>query len=130
MTVFLDANIPMYLVGAPHPNKTRADQLLDELLLDRTRLVTDAEVFQEILHRYSAINRPDSLADAFAILTGLVDEVFPIRLEEVQAAKALVLEGVGSRDAIHAVSMRAHAVRQIMSFDRGFDRFVDLKRLA
>lgn len=130
MTVFLDANIPMYLAGAPHQNKARALQLLDELLLARTRLVSDAEVFQEILHRHSTINRPQALVDAFAILSGLVDEVFPIGLQEVAAAKALVLEGVGSRDAIHAVTMRGHGVTRILSFDRGFDRFADLERIA
>lgn len=88
MTVFLDANIPMYLLGAAHPHKVRADRLLGELLLDGTRLVTDAEVFQELLHRYSAINRPEALADAFAVLRGLVDEVFPVGLEQVEATKA------------------------------------------
>lgn len=129
MTVFLDANIPMYLAGAAHPNKTRADHLISHLLLDGERLVTDAEVFQEILHRYSAINRPESLADAFALLAGLADEVFPIGIDEVAAAKALVHEGVGSRDAIHAATMRARGIRRILSFDRGFDRFPDLERL-
>lgn len=129
MSVFLAANVPMYLVGAAHPNKLRADQLISELLLDGTRMVTDAEVFQEVLHRYAAINRPKPLADAFAILAGLVDEVFPIGLHEAEAARALVLEGVGSRDAIHAATMRANGVTRILSFDRGFDRFADLERL-
>lgn len=103
---------------------------LGELLLDGTRLVTDAEVFQEILHRYSAIDRPKALADAFAILAGLSDQVFSIGLDDVAAAQALVLEGVGSRDAIHVATMRAHGVTRILSFDRGFDHFPDLHRLS
>jgi predicted nucleic acid-binding protein len=130
MTVFLDANVPMYLAGAPHPNKARADELIDELLLDGTRLVTDAEVFQELLHRYSAINRPKQLVDAFAVLSGFADDVFSIGVDEIDAAKALVLEGVGSRDAIHVATMRAQGVARILTFDRGFDRFADLERLS
>lgn len=47
----------MYLAGAPHPHKADAQRLLEKLISDRHRLVTDAEVLQEILHRYVAINR-------------------------------------------------------------------------
>lgn len=48
--IFLDSNIPMYLVGAPHPHKRDARRILEGLITDGERLVTDAEVFQEILH--------------------------------------------------------------------------------
>ena len=47
----------MYLVGTSSPHKTDAQRLLERLVSDRQRLVTDAEVLQEILHRYVAINR-------------------------------------------------------------------------
>jgi hypothetical protein len=43
-------------------------------------LVTDAEVFQEILHRYVSIRRHDAIQSAFDTLSGLVDDVFPIDL--------------------------------------------------
>ena len=42
--IFIDSNIPMYLVGAPHPHKVDAQRLLENLLSERVRLVTDAEV--------------------------------------------------------------------------------------
>jgi hypothetical protein len=41
-------------------------------------VATDAEVLQEILHRYSAIARSDAIQPAFEALLGVVDEVFPI----------------------------------------------------
>ena len=49
----------MYLVGAPHPHKTDAKRWLEELVSCHERLVTDAEVLQEILHRCVSIERPD-----------------------------------------------------------------------
>ena len=52
--IFVDSNIPMYLIGAPHPHKSDAQRLLEKLLSERARLVTDTEVLQEILHRYVA----------------------------------------------------------------------------
>jgi len=59
--IFVDSNIPMYLIGAPHPHKIDAQRMLEKLLSDRVRLVTDAEVLQEMLHRYVAIDRRDAI---------------------------------------------------------------------
>src|SRR5688500_10831337 len=53
--IYVDSNVPMYLVGADHPNKTRTIELVAQLLSARERLITSAETFQEILHRYLAI---------------------------------------------------------------------------
>lgn len=50
--IFVDSNIPMYLVGAPHPNRNRAAAFLREE--SAQRYATSAEVYQEILHRYVA----------------------------------------------------------------------------
>jgi predicted nucleic acid-binding protein len=49
--IFIDSNIPMYLVGASHPNKIEAQRLLENVIRTEEHLVTDAEVLQEILHR-------------------------------------------------------------------------------
>ena len=49
--IFLDTNVPMYLVGADHPHKADAQRLLERAAGSRERLVTDVEVFQEMLHR-------------------------------------------------------------------------------
>ena len=67
--IFVDSNIPMYLVGAEHPNKDGARRLLEQCIARGERLVADAEVLQEILHRYVAINRRDAIQPAFDALT-------------------------------------------------------------
>ena len=66
--IFVDSNIPMYLVGAPHPHKTDSQRLLERAIADGERLVSDAEVLQEILHGYVAINRRDAIQPAFDAL--------------------------------------------------------------
>lgn len=129
MSVFLDANVVMYLVGTPHANRDRAKDLLDELILSGTRLVTDAEVYQEVLHRYAAISRQEAIESACAALDGLVDEVFAVGRDEIETAKTLVLEGVGARDALHVATMRANGVERILTFDPDFDRFDELNRI-
>jgi uncharacterized protein len=93
--------------------------------------VTDAEVLHEVCHRYSAIDRRDAIQPAFDALLGLVDEVIPIRREEVETAKEIVLAygSLSARDAIHIAAMRVRGIRRIMSFDRGFDDHPAVERV-
>jgi predicted nucleic acid-binding protein len=121
--IFIDSNIPMYLVGAEHPHKVDARRLLEQLIAKDERLVTDAEVLQEILHRYTAIDRKDAIQPAFDAIVGIVDEVFPIEAADVEQAKT-VLAGsrrLAARDALHIAIMERHGIDRILSFDAGFD---------
>ena len=130
MTVFVDSNIPMYLVGAEHPNKHAARTALERLAADGERLVTDAEVMQEILHRYGAIGRKDAIGPALDVLMGVVDEVFVIDGDAVTAAARLLerVAGISARDALHVITMRRHGVDDILTFDTGFDVISGLRR--
>lgn len=130
--IFIDSNIPMYLVGAHHPHKTDAQRLLEEAAVARTRLVTSAEVLQEILHRYVAIRRRDLIQRALDAILGVADDVFPIERSDVERAKTL-LDGIvalSARDAIHVAVMQRQDVKTIMSFDAGFDAVPGIERVA
>lgn len=129
--IFVDSNIPMYLVGADHPHKRDARLLLEQLIGEKARLVTNPEVFQEILHRYAAINRKDAIQPAFDALYGVVDEVCIITEQDVLKAKDLVLayQGASARDALHAAHMNRLKIETILTFDRGFDLFPGIKRI-
>jgi uncharacterized protein len=122
----------MYLVGASHPHKSDTQRLLEKVVSDRQRLVTDAEVLQEILHRYVAINRRDAIQPAFDALMGIVDQVFAVDLGITQRAKEVVLayRQLSARDAIHIAVMQHHGIERILSFDSGFDGFPGITRLS
>ncbi|HSD40442.1 MAG TPA: type II toxin-antitoxin system VapC family toxin [Burkholderiales bacterium] len=130
--IFVDSNIPMYLVGAPHPHKARAQRLLELAIGSGERLVTDAEVLQEILHRYVVIDRRDAIQPAFDALLGVVDEVLPVTGADVERAKSIVLgrQRLSARDAIHAATMERARIARIMSFDSGFDGLPGVVRLG
>jgi uncharacterized protein len=130
--ILIDSNIPMYLVGSPHPHKTDSQRLLEKLISARERLVTDAEVLQEILHRYVAINRRDAIQPAFDALIGIVDEVLDVDADVVQRAKQNVLgyRQLSARDAVHLAVMEENGIRQILSFDSGFDVYPGISRLS
>jgi predicted nucleic acid-binding protein len=121
----------MYLVGAPNPHKSDSQRLLESLISERSRLVTNAEVLQEILHRYVAIDRRDAIQSAFDALLGVVDQVFAIELPAVDRAKAIVLghPQLSARDALHIAVMEQHQVERILTFDSGFDGFPGITRL-
>jgi predicted nucleic acid-binding protein len=129
--ILVDSNVPMYLIGAPHPHKADAQRLLEKLISSRERLVTDAEVMQEILHRYVAIDRRDAIQPAFDLLSHLVDEVLPVDQAAVERAKDIVMghRRLSARDALHIAVMERHGVARILSFDSGFDGVPGITRL-
>ena len=130
--ILIDSNVPMYLVGAPHPHKADAQRLLERCVADDERLVTDAEVLQEILHLYAAIGRRDAIGAAFEALLAVVDEVFPIELRDVERARDVLLASprLSAREALHVAVMERQKIQTILSFDAGFDSVPGLTRLA
>lgn len=130
--IYLDANVPMYLVGADEHR--RADALLvARRIADRDeRVVTSAETFQELLHRYRAIGREDALQHAWDQTLAIVDEVLPVEYGDVDRAKAVQLarRGLTARDALHVAVMDRHGITSIASFDGVFDVVPGLERIA
>ena len=130
--ILVDSNVPMYLVGGPHPHKSDAQRLLETLISERQRLITDAEVLQEILHRYVAINRRDTIQPAFDALLSVVDEVLVVDRAAAERAKEIVLghHRLSARDAVHLAVMEHYGIDRILSFDAGFDGFPGIARLC
>jgi uncharacterized protein len=129
--IFIDSNIPMYLIGAPHPHKSEAQVLLERLIAARQRLVTDAEVLQEILHRYTAIGKREAIGPAFQVVLDVVDDVFGIEKADVLRAGEIAQNraSMSARDAVHIAVMERHGIQSILSFDADFDRWPGLKRI-
>jgi len=122
----------MYLVGAPHPHKADAQRLLEKLISDRERLVTDAEVLQEILHRYVAINRREAIQPAFDALLGIADQLLRFDAAAAGRAKETLMghRKMSARDALHLAIMEHYGIERILSFDAGFDGFPGVERLS
>jgi predicted nucleic acid-binding protein len=122
----------MYLVGAPHPHKLDAQRLLEGAISVGERLLTDAEVLQEICHRYAAIDRRDAIQPAFDAILGVVDEVLPIEREDALNAMDIVLQYalLSARDAVHVAVMERRGIERIMTFDAGFDAVPGIESLG
>ena len=130
--IFVDSNVPMYLVRTAHPHKADAQRLLEAAVAAGERLVTSAEVLQEILHRYVAIDRRQAIQPAFDAILGVVDEVLAVDRADVERAKDFVLGAprLSARHALHAAVMEREKIARVMSFDAGFDGVPGLTRLG
>ena len=97
--------------------------VLTQLVRNGERFITDVEVYQEILHRYTAIQRPEAIDAAFESLDGIADDVLTFGMAEIRSARALLgsVSSLSARDALHAAVMQRAGVSRIFSFDDGFD---------
>lgn len=129
--IYVDSNVPMYLVGASHPNKTRVMELVPQLLSAREALVTSAETFQEILHRYLALRDRRHLGAAYEALEAMVSSVADVLKSDVDAARGLSGQhpSLSSRDCLHAAVMRRLGCSKIWSYDEGFDAVAAIQRI-
>lgn len=129
--IFVDSNVPMYIVGTPHSNKDRVDALLEQLRADGEELVTDAEVYQEILHRYTSVRMPHLVDEAFRSLDDIVSEVYTVGRHDMDTARDLLraVSGISARDALHVAIMRREGITRVFSFDNGLDACPGIERI-
>jgi predicted nucleic acid-binding protein len=129
--IYVDSNVPMYLVGAAHPTKQRVVELVPNLLSARERLVTSAETFQEILHRYLALRDRRHLDAAYEALEAMVTRTIEVTKEDVDSARALTAqyEPLSARDCLHVAVMDRLGCKKIWSYDAGFDRVPRVLRI-
>ncbi len=129
--ILLDANIFMYAMGSSHPHKGPSLALLARIVEGEVEAVVDAEVLQEILHRYRAIGRWDDGKEVYDLARVAVPRVLSVTAETADAARRLMdrHRGLTARDALHAASCSVADLAAICSYDRGFDVIDDLVRL-
>ncbi len=129
---FVDANVPIYAAGRSHPLKEPCIQVLLLAAEHPQSFVTDAEVLQELLHRYLALRLWPQGREVFQRFSEVMQErIEAVQADDVQRAAGLAdshseLDG---RDLLHAAVMQRLGVYRIVSADTGFDRLPDLERL-
>lgn len=129
---FLDANVPIYAAGRPHALKEPCLEVLTRVAERPQSFITDAEVLQELLHRYLALHRwpqgRDVLVRFSTLMGGRIEPDYAADVE-VAASLAGRQEVLSARDLLHAAIMRRVGATRIISADQGFDQLSDLQRL-
>ncbi len=129
--VFIDANVPMYAAGSEHPLKSPCVKMLAAAAEGQIYAVTDAEVLQEIMHRYASLGRREQGGEVAELFMRVVLDVLPVTREDMVQALALYRQypEVQTRDVVHNAVMHSHEVRVIATADRHFEQFAGLRRV-
>lgn len=129
--ILIDSNVFMYAGGRTHPHKKPSVRLLERVARNEIEAAVDAEVLQEILHRYRALDRWADGRTVYDLARRIVPLVFPVTVEILDAARKLMdrYEGLSARDALHAAAAQEYGIRRICSYDRDFDDLGDVERI-
>jgi uncharacterized protein len=129
--ILIDTNVIMYAAGAAHPNKLASVAMLRRVGAGEVEATIDAEVLQEILHRYRAIGRWKDGRRVYDLARQIFPEVVPITAAILDRVRAILDTNsqMMARDALHAAVVIAEGMDGICSYDRDFDRVASLTRV-
>jgi hypothetical protein len=128
--MLVDANVLMYAAGGPHRHKAASARFVERVAKGDVEAAVDAEVLQEILHRYRALRRWREGRTLFDLTRQVFSVVIPVTVEILDRARHL-LDRHGTlmaRDALHAAVVFENDLEAICSFDRDFDVIEGLRR--
>jgi len=131
VTIFIDTAVVMYAGGAGHPLRDPCQRLLARIAEGELEAVTSVEVIQEILHRFSAIGRPEIGAAMARDALDLFAPVLPVTHAVMRRMPELIgaYPGLAARDLVHVATCLQEGIRDVVSPDRGFDRVSGIRRI-
>jgi predicted nucleic acid-binding protein len=129
--ILVDSNVLMYAAGTDHPNKQPSVDWLERVARGELEVTIDAEVLQEILHRYRAIRRWEDGRRVYDLARTLFPVVIPIDGEVLDRARDILdsYPRLMARDALHASVVECHGLQGICSYDQDFDEISGLHRI-
>jgi predicted nucleic acid-binding protein len=128
--ILVDSNVLMYSSGAEHANKAPAVRFLKQVAAGEIEATVDAEVLQEIIHRYRALRRWPEGRQVYALARKLFPEALAITGAVMDHAKLLADDdaNISARDAVHAAVVATYRLDGICTFDDDFDRIPGCRR--
>lgn len=128
--ILVDANIIMYAAGASHPHKQPSVSLLERVARGELEAAIDAEVLQEILHRYRTIRRWADGRRVYDLTRQLFPDVLPVTASVLDRARRLLDADahIMARDALHAAVALTEGMDAVCSYDRDYDRIPGVVR--
>lgn len=130
--LFLDANVPTYAAGRSHPLKRPCKEVLVLAARHPGAFFTNAEVLQEMLHRYLALERFHDgrrvVEDFASVMEGSVEGVLAgdvlLACELAERYAIRPGSGLAARDLLHAAVMLRDGSTRIVTADKDFDELV------
>lgn len=131
MDFYLDTNIFIYLADKKSPFNKACGKLIKYFQKHKIRITTSTETFQEIIH-YSKNTKQLATGIIMAKkVLELVDGIYSIDKEtiEIYLEQAQKYENAKSRDIIHLSVCLENGLTQILTYDKEFKQFKEVKIL-
>jgi uncharacterized protein len=130
--ILIDANIFMYAAGRESPQRLPCQRFLEKTIAgEGPASCTDAEVLQEILHRYRSLKVPEIGFRLFDGVAQLGIPILSVTDRSLREARRLLEAhpNLSTRDGVHLGVMREHGIEEVLSYDRGLSQVSWVKRL-
>jgi uncharacterized protein len=128
--ILVDTNVIMYAAGADHPHKLLSVALLERVASGEVEATIDAQVLQEILHRYRAIKQWNDGRRVYDLTRQIFPNVLPVTAAIMDRARRILDADprLMARDALHAAVVMIEGMEAVCSYDRDFDRIMGIVR--
>ena len=129
--ILIDANIFMYAAGASHMYKAASLKFLHDVARMEYKCCLNAEVLQEILHRYRSIGRWKDGKEVYQLAIQIVPLVQPVTAEILEKTVELMdlYPDLMARDCLHVAHCLVRDLEAICSFDIDFDSVREIRRM-
>jgi len=130
--ILIDANIFMYAAGRESSQREPCQRFLDRIVEGvGPAACTDAEVLQEILHRYRSLRVPEVGFQIFDAVTHLGIPILAVTDRAMAEARRLLAEHphLSTRDGVHLGVMWEHGLEEVLSYDSDFSQVPWVKRV-
>ena len=119
--IFVDSNVFIYAVGNPQPLRDPARKFFADCQAEGVRLITSAEMLQELVHVYLRVGRLDALDAATTLATDTCVEISSLEAADVALARRLHerYPKLTSRDLCHLACCQRRGLRNLKTFDSG-----------
>lgn len=135
---FVDSNVFLHAFLIPRRTLTKEEQKVkDEAKTIVERIEGGEEVATTTVHLSEVINIIEAglgLQKSLGFLAWTIIseniKVYPVSIEDYESAMPLAKDkNISANDALAYLSMKAHEIREIYSFDKHFDQLKDIVRL-
>lgn len=129
--ILVDSNIFMYAAGSYHPNKIPSIHFLHKAAAGEYECCINAEILQELLHRYRAIGRWSDGREVYLLAREIVPIIHPVDADLISKAFEFMdlHPNHMARDCVHAAHCMILDLEAICSYDGDFDSIEGIRRI-
>jgi len=131
--IFIDATIFMYAAGVDHAYKNPCSAFLRKIAQSSSanQYCVNSEILQEIIHRYKSIHRETVGYSICEAIMNLNINILAVETIDIAMTITILKKHplLPTRDAVHIATMIKSNTNIIISYDKDFDQYMEIKRV-